>query len=128
MTTARSLKDILSRRGFLKGASLGVGLPLLGGVLTACSGTSPQTAAQAASAPHDMTPAPQQPAGISADEMDAMHEAGVKAFVAGVKTEGLGNQPLGRGFGFCGVEHPADHVAAEDILSVTVVKVTKNAT
>jgi FtsP/CotA-like multicopper oxidase with cupredoxin domain len=26
--------------------------------------------------------------------MDSMHEAGVKAFVAGVRTEGLGNQPL----------------------------------
>ena len=26
--------------------------------------------------------------------MDAMHEAGIKAFVAGVKTAGLGNQPL----------------------------------
>ena len=31
---------------------------------------------------------------MTADEMDAMHEAGIKAFVAGVKTEGLGNQPL----------------------------------
>jgi FtsP/CotA-like multicopper oxidase with cupredoxin domain len=40
-----------------------------------------------------MTP-PAQPNGPSADEMDAMHEAGVKAFVAGVKTESQGNQPL----------------------------------
>ena len=56
MTTDRSLKDIVSRRGFLKGASLGVGLPVLGGLLAACGGTNSQ--AQAASAPHDMTPAP----------------------------------------------------------------------
>ena len=35
------------------------------------------------------TPAPQsQPAAMTADEMDAMHEAGIKAFVAGVKTAG----------------------------------------
>jgi FtsP/CotA-like multicopper oxidase with cupredoxin domain len=86
------LKNLISRRGFLKGASLGVGLPVLGGVLTACGGPNAQTAAQA-TAMTDMTPAP-QPAGMTADEMDAMHEAGIKAFVAGVKTAGQGNQPL----------------------------------
>jgi FtsP/CotA-like multicopper oxidase with cupredoxin domain len=94
MTLDRSIKESVSRRGFLKGASLGVGLPVLGGLLASCSTTSSRAPAAAASAPHDMTPAPQQPAGMTADEMDAMHEAGVKAFVAGVKTEGLGNQPL----------------------------------
>jgi manganese oxidase len=93
MTTDSMLKNLVSRRGFLKGASLGVGLPVLGSVLTACGGTSTQAASQAATPMSDMTPAP-QPAGMTADEMDAMHEAGVKAFVAGVKTAGQGNQPL----------------------------------
>jgi len=93
MTTDHMLKNLISRRGFLKGASLGVGLPVLGGVLTACGGPNVPAAAQAATAMTDMTPAP-QPAGMTADEMDAMHEAGVKAFVAGVKTAGQGNQPL----------------------------------
>jgi manganese oxidase len=89
MTTDHMLKNLISRRGFLKGASLGVGLPVLGGVLAACG----ETNSQAATAMTDMTPAP-QPAAMTADEMDAMHEAGVKAFVAGVKTAGQGNQPL----------------------------------
>src|SRR5690242_3979214 len=46
------------------------------------------TAAGAATA----TVAPQKTARQLADEMDAHHEAGIKAFPA--KTEGLGNQPL----------------------------------
>jgi FtsP/CotA-like multicopper oxidase with cupredoxin domain len=93
MTSDRLLKNIVSRRGFLKGASLSVGLPVLGGMLTACGTANSQ--AQAAAAPHEMAPASQtEPAGMTADEMDAMHEAGIKAFVAGVKTQGLGNQPL----------------------------------
>jgi FtsP/CotA-like multicopper oxidase with cupredoxin domain len=77
----------------LKGASVGVGVPVLGGLLAACSGTAPQTSAADSSHTNQTTPAP-QPSGPTADEMDAMHEAGVKAFVSGVKTEGLGNQPL----------------------------------
>jgi manganese oxidase len=85
----------VSRRGFLKGASLGVGGAALGGLLTAC-GTSPSAAPAAdSSPPHDMTAMPAtQNGGMTADEMDALHEAGIKAFVSGVKTEGLGNQPL----------------------------------
>jgi len=86
----------LSRRNFLKGASIGVGVPVVGGILTACSGVvAPATAENPTPAPgeHDMTAMPQgQAGGMSADEMDAMHEAGVKAFLAGVKTEGKGNQ------------------------------------
>ena len=83
----------ITRRGFLKGASVGVGVPVLGGLLAACSATAPQTSAADAEHTNQTTPPP-QPGGPTADEMDAMHEAGVKAFVAGVKTEGLGNQPL----------------------------------
>jgi manganese oxidase len=83
----------ITRRGFLKGASVGVGVPVLGGLLAACSGSAPQTSATDTQHTNQTTPPP-QPSGPTADEMDAMHEAGVKAFVAGVKTEGLGNQPL----------------------------------
>lgn len=86
-TTAR-----VSRRSFMRGASLGIGVPVLGGLLAACS-TSQAQVAPTQSAEHDMTPA--TPAGqMSADEMDAMHEAGVKAFVAGGQTEGVANQLL----------------------------------
>jgi manganese oxidase len=83
----------VSRRGFLKGASLVGGGAALSGLLVACSGSPP--AVSPPTDDHAMAPVPTAPpTGISADEMDAMHEAGVKAFVAGVKTEGEGNQPL----------------------------------
>jgi FtsP/CotA-like multicopper oxidase with cupredoxin domain len=82
-------KQQISRRSFLKGASFGVGIPVLGGVLAACGGTTTQATAQ------EMTPEAQsQPATMTADEMDAMHEAGIKTFLAGPSTQGLGNQPL----------------------------------
>ncbi|MBK9713756.1 MAG: multicopper oxidase domain-containing protein [Kouleothrix sp.] len=94
MSKTTSAGSSVSRRLFLKGASIGVGVPVVGGILTACSGTP--TAAQsptAAAADHDMTAEPQA-GGMTVEQMDAMHEAGVKAFLAGVKTEGKGNQPL----------------------------------
>jgi hypothetical protein len=85
-------KRQISRRSFLKGASFGVGIPVLGGVLAACGGTSTQAPTQDT---HEMTPAAQsQPGTMTADEMDAMHEAGIKTFLAGPSTQGLGNQPL----------------------------------
>jgi FtsP/CotA-like multicopper oxidase with cupredoxin domain len=86
----------LSRRLFLKGASIGVGIPVVGGILSACSASAPAAAqSAAATSSNDMTAMPQtQAGGLSADEMDAMHEQGIKAFLAGVKTEGKGNQPL----------------------------------
>jgi len=85
-------KQQISRRSFLKGASFGVGIPVLGGVLAACGGAPSQATTQNAD---EMTPAAQsQPAGMTADEMDAMHEAGIKTFLAGPSTKGLGNQPL----------------------------------
>jgi len=84
-------KQQISRRSFLKGASFSVGIPVLGGVLAAC-GTDTQASTQPT---HEMTPAAQsQPATMTADEMDAMHEAGIKTFLAGGSTQGLGNQPL----------------------------------
>jgi FtsP/CotA-like multicopper oxidase with cupredoxin domain len=95
MSLKNPTQAAFSRRSFLKRASLGVGIPVLGGVLAACGGAPAQPAQQAEATPHDMTAMPQSQAGdMSADEMDAMHEKGVKAFLAGVKTEGKGNQPL----------------------------------
>src|SRR6185369_4358131 len=92
MTIVDFTKQQISRRSFLKGASFGVGIPVLGGVLAACGSASTQASMQDA---HDMTPAAQsQPATMTADEMDAMHEAGIKTFLAGGSTQGLGNQPL----------------------------------
>lgn len=83
----------ISRRHFLKGASLGAGVPVIAGLLAACGATQAPTM----NTEHDMGE-PTSPAGskdsLTADEMDAMHEKGIKAFVAGVKTEGTGNQPL----------------------------------
>jgi FtsP/CotA-like multicopper oxidase with cupredoxin domain len=93
MALTDSIKQQISRRSFLRGASFGVSIPVLGGVLAACGGTNAEAPAAAATETHEMTPAPQSGA-PTADEMDAMHEAGVKAFLAGAKTEGTGNQPL----------------------------------
>jgi FtsP/CotA-like multicopper oxidase with cupredoxin domain len=69
-----------------------VGLGTIGAAITpGVSRISSGTAIAAAEASHQH--AQTEPAdGESADEMDAMHEAGVKAFPA--TTEGLGGQPL----------------------------------
>lgn len=87
-----------SRRGFV-GLLSSLGIGAVG--LTAC-GTNNGTAASApaasgASDPHAgmamaATPSTAATGALSADEMDKMHEAGVKAFPA--KTAGLGGQPL----------------------------------
>ncbi len=82
-----------SRRSFLKGATLGVGVPLVGGLLAACGTGATQAPAEQATMQHEAAP-PTQTGTPTVDEMDAMHEAGIKAFVAGVKTQGTGNQPL----------------------------------
>ncbi len=81
-----------SRREFLKrGTSVAVALPAALSSLAACSDKAPeavlaaQTATTAAATPA-LTPAQR------AEEMDAMHERGVKAFPAA--TEGKGNQIL----------------------------------
>ena len=86
----------ISRRLFLKGASLGVGIPVASGLLAACAG-APAAAQQPTAMPAgmDMTSAPQGQAGqMTADEMDALHEKGIKAFLAGNQTQSKGNQPL----------------------------------
>ena len=87
--TAEFLHSIASRRSFLKTAAA---TALAGGALAACSDSQAQKSKLQA---HDMSggtnaphPAPPSPAAAAA-AMDAMHEAGIKAFPA--KTEGKGN-------------------------------------
>jgi manganese oxidase len=79
-----------SRRDFLKrGTSVAVALPTALSALAACSDKAPEAAVAAqpaAAAAPPLTPSQR------ADEMDAMHERGVKAFPAA--TEGKGNQIL----------------------------------
>src|SRR5262245_60243164 len=91
-----SIKSItttpISRRSFLKGASLGSGGVVLGGLLVACGSQTTNTAGDAGDHAMQATPAPS--GAMTADEMDKMHEDGVKAVVAGVRTAGQGNQPL----------------------------------
>lgn len=89
----------VTRRGFLRGASFGLGLSALGGVLSACgnavTGAPAAVAVAHPNAQHaDPTTAPAAQAGTSYEEMDRMHAEGVQAFVAGVKTQGAGNLPL----------------------------------
>ncbi len=101
-----------SRRWFLR--RLGVAVSGVGAVAVACGGPSaneqlaayrrsqtehqpantappPAAATTAEHAAPLLQAAPQQD-GMSADEMDRMHEAGIKAFPA--KTQGIGGQPL----------------------------------
>jgi manganese oxidase len=80
-----------SRRTFLRhGATAAVALPAVVSTLAACGETKAEIA------PTEVKPAgpPPRPATPrdQADQMDAMHEKGIKAFPA--KTEGKGNQPL----------------------------------
>jgi FtsP/CotA-like multicopper oxidase with cupredoxin domain len=82
-----------SRRDFLrKGAVAAVALPAVAS-LAACSGTDSAAARTppATTAP-PTPPAPARTPREKADEMDAMHEKGVKAFPA--ETRGKGNQVL----------------------------------
>jgi manganese oxidase len=94
MATRQTTSTHVSRRGFLKGASLGAGGVALSGLLAACGTAAQQTNSATGASGHDMQLTPVPTGAMTADEMDAMHEAGVKAFVAGVKTAGKGNQPL----------------------------------
>ncbi len=85
------LHSIASRRSFLRSAAATV---VAGGALAACTDSSAQTKLKAKDASGGTTapnPALPSPA-VAAAAMDAMHEAGIKAFPA--KTEGKGNQLL----------------------------------
>ncbi len=94
-----------SRRDVLKKLGLGLSLPAAAGVLAACNTTAPaaplaSAAASPAAAPpaadhggqDHSSPSPAASGDKSWEEMDRMHEEGVKAFPA--QTEGKGNQPL----------------------------------
>ena len=100
------LETVASRRRFLRTAAFGIAVPA---ALVACNesgnsngngnakGVAPTSAADSdhsggTNAPHPAKPAAAAAAGSAADQMDAMHEAGIKAFPA--KTEGKGNQIL----------------------------------
>jgi len=93
-----------SRRDFLRVSALGLAVPALAacgraaeepaGQVAAATGAGTATHADSnhsggSTAPHPKTP---ESARAKADEMDRMHEAGVKAFPA--KTGKMGNQPL----------------------------------
>jgi FtsP/CotA-like multicopper oxidase with cupredoxin domain len=91
--TPTQTKATASRRDFLRASALGLAVPVAATALAACSKGAE------AGAPPAQAAAPPQPAAPSAadirakaDEMDRMHEAGVKAFPA--PTQGKGNQPI----------------------------------
>ena len=88
--TVDFLHSIASRRSFLKTAAA---TAVAGAALTACNSTEAQKSKLQAKDASGGTTAP-NPAALSpraaADAMDAMHEAGIKAFPA--KTKGMGNQ------------------------------------
>ncbi len=105
-----AIRDI-TRRMFLARLGIGAGALGAGAVAAACAGgsaneqaaayqrykqehpypnTAPATAAPMESG--HLVQATSQHQGANADEMDRMHEAGVKAFPA--KTQGIGGQPL----------------------------------
>lgn len=96
----RIFRKARTRRDMFKALGLGLAVPVVGGVLSACAApvsTSPATSDQSAdNTPTDMGSVAQATtataAGADWQEMDRMHEAGIKAFPA--KTSGMGNQPL----------------------------------
>ena len=82
-------EDTTGRRAFIRKSALTALLaPVAVGALAACDSKAGATAAPAAAPP----PPPPKSARELADEMDRMHEAGIKAFPA--KTAGKGNQPV----------------------------------
>jgi manganese oxidase len=93
------LEQVRSRRAFLRTAALAVGTTAAAStVLTSCSGSEAKALGTAASGDHDehgraTAAAPAAPtAHDRSEEMDRMHEAGIKSFPA--PTKGKGNQLL----------------------------------
>ncbi len=84
------LTSLTSRRSFLRASALSIAA---GGTVAACGRNDVEAApVAAAGGTHAMATAPALSAREQAEEMDRMHEAGVKAFPA--PTEGKGNQLL----------------------------------
>ena len=101
LNTPSFITEPATRRSFLRRAGLtALAAPAVASVLTSCSAeAAPQQAGKAGAAAGGMDHSggtmaahPATPEGMraKADAMDAMHEAGIKAFPA--KTEGKGNQ------------------------------------
>ena len=94
MSDAEHLDSPTTRRAFIsRGALATLAIPAGLAALESCVPAQPRAASAATSAPaapagHAAPAAVKSPA-MRAEEMDAMHEAGVKAFPA--KTEGKGN-------------------------------------
>src|SRR5215210_2648142 len=94
-TMASLFADRVNRRRFV--GALGLAGASAAGAAVAPSATRAIPAAAAETGHEHVEPAvaaapPAQNAPTSAEEMDAMHEAGVRSFPA--QTEGLGGQPL----------------------------------
>lgn len=79
-----------SRRQFLRRGALAAMVIPAAGALAACGDTGAQQPEAAPATGHEPAPAPTETPRQAADRMDAMHEAGVKAFPA--PTAGKGNQ------------------------------------
>jgi manganese oxidase len=94
------VKQVSSRRGFLRASAVGLAVPIAGAALAACStGEAGSDTAEVLAADSNASGGtvaanvvPPKSARELADEMDAMHEAGVKSFPA--KSAGKGNQLL----------------------------------
>jgi FtsP/CotA-like multicopper oxidase with cupredoxin domain len=82
----KALEVARSRRDFLRASALAVAIP---STLAACESDDKPAAT---AAPSDHAAPAAATAQAAGGDMDAMHEAGVKAFPA--RTEGKGNQPL----------------------------------
>ena len=82
-----------TRRTFLRLSALGLAAPFAAGAIAGCSDTEASSSAVVAGGSAAAAPtAPTRTVREIADEMDDMHEAGVKAFPA--PTQGKGNQLL----------------------------------
>jgi FtsP/CotA-like multicopper oxidase with cupredoxin domain len=90
MSETAAVPTPTSRRDFVRRGVLTAAVPAALSVLEACKKAAPEPVAAAVAPPAPAKPEPT--AREKADVMDAMHEAGIKAFPA--KTEGKGNQPL----------------------------------
>ena len=90
MESKLSDSDVTTRRNFLQRTTLAAMAVPAAAVLNACADEKPQTSEPTAHTPPAAPVAPSKTPAQLSDEMDAMHEAGVKAFPAA--TAGKGNQ------------------------------------
>ena len=93
-STTPVLSERRSRRAFLRSAVSLAAVPATASLLSGCIAPDKEAAAASAPSGHGQAvpPAPAIDPRAKADEIDKMHEAGIKAFPA--KTSGKGNQIL----------------------------------